>query len=204
MKSLINKVLATTTLMSVGGAIFTINPVSAANIGYDLKFFNNLGSQVGSGGFSYNPDTSTCIPDSPVDDFCEFGGFFVNTELTDFSANISGTEWQLNDRNGQFWWDEDLSTVQGLFAPGGNLSVNPQWLFGDPVFDAIFLDMIALEQTGRSWRQQLSFNNVLEGTWTAELRDTTSPGGHVIPEPLTILGAGVAIGFGAFFKRKLQ
>ena len=38
----------------------------------------------------------------------------------------------------------------------------------------------------------------------AELRSLTfTQGNHAVPEPLTILGAGVAIAFGATFKRKL-
>lgn len=36
------------------------------------------------------------------------------------------------------------------------------------------------------------------------MRNVKSNGGQTIPEPLTILGAGTAIGFGTFFKRQLN
>ncbi len=205
MKSLINKVLTTSAVISLGGGILNSNHVFAATIGYDLKFFNNSGNEVGLGEFTYDPDTSICIPEIPIDEFCEFGGLSIATELTNFSVNILGTQWKLNDRAGQLWWDEQLSTVKGAFARGGNISISNQWLFGDQVFAGTFLDMDGIEgQSGGIWRQDLNFNNFVEGTWIAELKDTTSPGGHVVPEPLTLLGAGFAIGFGAFFKSKLK
>lgn len=203
MKSLVNQVLATTAVMSLGGSIFTINPVSAASISYDLKFFDISGSQVGSGGFSYNPGTSTCIQDIPVGDSCnEMNGFLVDTELTAFSASILGTVWELTDSAGQHWWDEATSTVEGTLIHRTEIFLQDQWFFGDQFFAE---DLLSMRGTsGGSWIQVLDTTNFLDGTWTAELRDTTSPGGHVIPEPLTILGAGVAIGFGTFFKKKLK
>ncbi len=203
MKSLINKVLVTSAVIGLGGGILNSNPVFAATIGYNLRFLDNLGSQVGSGEFSYNPGTSTCIQEIPVGDSCnEMNGFFVDTELTGFSANISGTEWGLSDRSGQLWWDEATSTVEGTLSHRSGIFLQDQWFFGDQFFAENLLSMRGA--SGGTWTQVLDTTNFLSGTWTAELKNTTSPGGHVIPEPLTILGAGFAIGFGAFFKSKLK
>ena len=202
MKSLINKVLTTAVVISVGGGIFNLDSVSAATIGYDLRFFNDSGNEVGLGEFSYDPDTTTCIPEIPIDESCQFSGLLVTTELTDFSANISGTEWRLRDSAGQHWWDEATSTVKGASITRSGILLQDQWFFGDQFFAENLLAMSGT--SGGSWIQVLDTTNFLSGTWTAQLQSTTSPGGQIVPEPLTILGAGVAIGFGAFFKKKLK
>lgn len=203
MKFLTNEILATSALLSLAGGIFNINSVSAATIGYDLTFFDNLGDAIGFGEFAYNTDTTSCIQEFPVGLPCdEMNGFFVDTELTRFSANISGTQWELIDSAGQLWWDEPTSTVKQAIGGRTEIFLQDRWFFGDNFFgeDILFME----GASGGSWTKVLNTSNNLGGTWIAELRETTSPNNHVIPEPLTLLGTAVAIGFGTFFKTKLK
>lgn len=201
MKSFIKKVLATSVMISLGGGIFNINPVSAATIWYDLKFFNNSGGEVGVGEFRYNPDTSTCIQEELDGDSCnEMNGFSVTTELTGFSANILGTEWRLRDRAGQVWWDETTSTVKEALTGQSEVFPFDRWFFSNNSFNEFYMK----GSSGGTWRQQLDYSNVLRGTWIAELKEVPPSNTDIVPEPLTLLGAGVAIGFGAFFKAKLK
>ncbi|MDJ0507762.1 MAG: PEP-CTERM sorting domain-containing protein [Crocosphaera sp.] len=206
MKSYVPKVLLMTAIV-LGGVIGEINPSSAQNISYNLNFFDNSGVKIGDGGFSYDLSTSTCIQEIPFGNSCnEMNGFFVETELTDFSANILGTIWGLNDRAGQLWWHEEdenqPGTVMGAIAGRSGIFIGDQWFFGDQFFNENFLAING--ENGGGWKQVLDTNNFLAGTWTAVLDDDLSPNSHTIPEPLTVLGVATALGFGTFFKLKLK
>ncbi|MDJ0598728.1 MAG: PEP-CTERM sorting domain-containing protein [Crocosphaera sp.] len=203
MKFPIDTILPTTAVISLIGGILNINPSSAATIGYDLKFFDNLDNQVGSGEFTYDSHTSTCIQTQPFGDSCDqVNGFFVNTELVSFSANISGTEWIFDDRSGQLWWDEQSNSVRGTIASRSDILLGEQWFFGDQFFNENFLSIEG--QSGGTWTQVLNDSNFVDGIWIATAKDSVSPDDRAVPEPLTLLGAGVAIGFGTFFKIKLK
>ncbi|MGK7940771.1 MAG: PEP-CTERM sorting domain-containing protein [Crocosphaera sp.] len=199
MKFSIPKIVATTVVV-LSGVIWEITPSYAASMSYTLSFFDNSGEKIGSGWFSYDTSSSTCIQTLPFGDSCDpfelRNGFFVKTELTDFSANISGTEWTLNDRSGQLWWDDEneneLGAVREAIASRSGIFTRNQWFFGDQFFNQYFLSIRG--QSGGSWTQGLDYSDYKYGTWTAS----------VVPEPLTILGVATAIGFGTFFKLKLN
>jgi hypothetical protein len=82
-----------------------------------------------------------------------------------------------------------LGAIPYTFAPGLNLV---------PVGSGVlnFLDLTGeLSPGGYTTGIGASFEGVSKGaatSWT------------VVPEPLTILGSATALGFGAFFKRKLK
>ena len=60
-----------------------------------------------------------------------------------------------------------------------------------------------LDFTGKDLSLTLNHRYALGGNWVMA-SEVTFNGTAAVPEPLTILGAGTAIGFGAFFKRQLS
>ncbi|EAZ92496.1 PEP-CTERM sorting domain-containing protein [Crocosphaera chwakensis] len=208
MNFLVDKILATTTVISLIGGIVNINPSFAAIIGYNMKFFDNSDNQIGSGEFTYDADTITCIQTAAFGDSCDqFNGRDVKTELISFSANILGTEWRFNDRSGQLWWDENSNSVLGAIPNGPDIFVDKQWFFGNQFSNRNFLSIEGQSgENSGTWKQVLNFDvdNSLNGKWTAMLKKSSPSNHHIVPEPLTLLGTAIAIGFGTFFKIKLK
>ena len=94
-------------------------------------------------------------------------------------------------------------------TPGSSSGRDIATTFADPnnVLKAIYSEPIILmgEEgfAGDLWAQlTIDFSELSNGfVGTFQLTQDTD---RVVPEPLTILGAGTAAGFGAFFKRKLN
>jgi hypothetical protein len=174
------------TLGIFSGFHFSTLPIKAANIKHwKLHFFNDLGTQVGSGNFSYDLDTTTFIATDQGGD-----GFFVQTELISFSANVLGITWDFDDRSGQLWWEPSSKTAKGTIFGRSGIFEGDRWFFGDQFFGEEAL--VLSDSSGGEWIQITDFSTFDEGIWTAEQ----------VPEPLTIFGTAMALGFGAMFKRK--
>ncbi|MEA5510779.1 PEP-CTERM sorting domain-containing protein [Crocosphaera sp. UHCC 0190] len=210
---MINQISLTMATFALSVGILNVNPSYAAKIEYDLKFFDDSGNQLGSGGFSYDSNTTFCAPANdpsscayleyiPIETLIENGEATASEgKLISFDAKIQGHEWVYDlGEKADIWWDTEFNIprqishnkVSGLYGYLENF-----WSFGDRYGyeDGIVLYI----WSDGSWRQSLNFYPDPPqdgGTWTA----TKKP----VPEPLTFLGAGIALGFGGFFRRELS
>ena len=72
-------------------------PTQAATLTWGLNFFDNAGTSVGDGEFSYDDEALTFVQTIPI---AAPVGFEVNNALTNFSATVLGKSWSLGDRLG--------------------------------------------------------------------------------------------------------
>ena len=204
--------LATVGVASVLGAI-AIQPAQAANTKeWKINFFNDLGELVGDGGFSYDLDTESYVPYYFCGRFCdEYSGFYVETGLDSFSANLPGYNWSLGDSAGYYWWNEETQAPNNASISRYGISLrDDSWFFGDPYFAEYFLTISGTQATG-TWSHALSYDFLNEdidegeegyfggyykvyasGTWVAK----------PVPEPATIFGLIAAFGFGILLPQK--
>lgn len=220
----ISKLSQYLTLTGLGILISAI-PVTAATITFDLDFFDDGGTEVGDGQFSYDDEALTCVELSPVGDCFrepledpnDFNDvFFVENALTDFSATINGEDWDLGYIT--WWGDDESGQLPGYQAPsryGISIAEN-SWFFGDGDFGERQLSIDITQSSDiygeGSWEQNVippGGGNPFAGagTWQAT-RVGTAPepsvpaSSEAIPEPSTVFSTLVAIIFGYFTKHK--
>ena len=213
------------------GILASAIPVSAAAITFDLDFFDDNGTQVGDGEFSYDDEASTCFELSfagdcsrePSEDPNDYNDvFFVENALTDFSATINGEDW--SGAYGHWWSDDESGQISGeQSASRSDIFINDnRWFFGDSFFGEgeMIMDFTqSSDNSGEgSWLQEVvppgggdPFAG--SGTWQATRVGTVSEplsepsvsapsSSEAVPEPSTIFGALVALVFGYFSRRK--
>lgn len=181
-------------LASISLMFFT-NPAQAYNIGpYDLVFEYSSGANIGSSGtgtWSLNQEelkSVLCI---------DYGGNFdcgTGQELEPITLN--GLQY-LESFSVTF---TDLSSTPNTVSftksdlSGWSLSIDRIGNFlGDPSFYGPSLNIMYTESP-ESWLATVNFSN---GETVYEV-STNTP--YPIPEPITLLGVGTAIGFGVRFK----
>ena len=207
-------ILGTATVISL--TFFSVKP--AYSTSFSIKFLNDSGQQVGSGGFSYEDNKIICVEATSDPTACNPPGgsppnkeIFVSNSLNSFSARISGVNFR---RSSVAWWADPSRNQQAgfqyrspLIGPshptfsisyGGWLFDSGNYMFPFPIL-SIKIDSTSDTVSGT-------------GTWSAVLSGTTSLGSGTfvatntsiaVPEPLTLLGSITALGFGAAFKRRM-
>lgn len=181
-KTIFQKIAVTAASVLVGVVGMEVKPTQAATAFWDLTFFDDSGTQVGSGEFSYTPDSLLYIPTSMTDE-----GFYVNNVLESFSATIDGVDWGIDYEGAASrirWWSTSnpLGTF-GAAAPRGEPlpSAGTGWFFGDSFQGLRTLNLgsnVNVLDRGY-WQQNLNgsggeyIHN--EGTWTATLRSLDIP-----------------------------
>lgn len=134
------------TLTGLGILISTV-PVTAATITFDLDFFDDSGTQVGDGQFSYDDEeTLSCYQitnsfecdlqstDILIDEFGEIPEpTVISNALTDFSANIDGIDWDYGDAYLTWWGDDSTGQQPGQISVSrnGSFAESNYWFFGD-------------------------------------------------------------------------
>lgn len=88
-------------------------PVQASRVDWEIQFFNSDSIQVGSGDFSYDPDTTIQLIDSPpsaaiVSEVIPPEIIEVSTSFTSFNWTVDGVNWTHEQDD---WWGGNL--VQG-------------------------------------------------------------------------------------------
>jgi len=146
----------------------------ADQITWRLLFTGSGGETQGTGQFTYDPDTSVCIPNNPIG--CDppfpgsdeiLDGFFVSTLLQSISVDLGGFDWgsgTARDLAGLAWWGTDTFTPGIVF--GGRFGPDPQlgrWLFWDDEFTQFEI----LQMTGFQRKSPTGW----EGDWSAEVRN---------------------------------
>lgn len=191
------KLALTSTIVTLGLTAIEVKPSLSVNIKWNLTFYNTTNQQVGSGQFGYEQGISTFVETNPFPS----SGFPVKNALTSFSANILGEPWSLNNAPGITWWSSSSrSPGQQRYSSSPQPTiVDNSWFFGDLFLGTRQLLLASIEEVSSnvwqgSWNQSIVASNSFEnGTWTAE----------AVPEPLTILGSAMALGFGVSFKKTL-
>ena len=212
------------------GILASAIPVSAATITFDLDFFDDSGTEVGDGEFSYDDEALTCIefseagdcsrePSEDPDDYNYYNDvFYVENALTDFSATINGEDW--SEAYGYWWSDDETGQLPGeQSASRYGISINDNsWFFGDGSFGERQLSIDITQSSDTSgegnWLQNVvppGGGNPFagSGTWQATRVGTglepsvpaPSPS-EAVPESSTIFAALVAMVFGYLSKRK--
>jgi hypothetical protein len=153
---------------------------------------------VGTGTFSFDTDDLTFVEEVPVPDPEPSDGFYVNTALSSFSANVIEHHWSLGSK--AWWLDGSIKPGYQAVSRYGIYITPKTWFFGDPYFGeealVMYFNSFSENDGSGTWHAEVGFLSMEgHGTWKA----TVKP----VPEPLTILGTGAALGFGALFKRKL-
>jgi hypothetical protein len=199
-KNYISKLTLTTVSLACVCSAIAIEPSQATNIKkWQIYFFGDSGELVGEGSFSYDLDTETFIPVNFNND-----GFYAQTGIGSFSANVGNYQWSLKDSAGYYWWSPETATPKqagisryGIFLNDG------YWFFGDPYFNRYYLRMDGTQGSG-TWRELISYAFLNEdyeqeyykfassGTWTAK----------PVPEPATLFGLIAVFGFGVLFPQK--
>jgi len=208
-------ILGTFTVLSF--TIFSAKPAHSTS--FSLKFLNDSGQQVGSGGFSYQDNKIRCVEATSDPTACNPPGgspankeIFVSNALNSFSATISG----VNFRQSYIaWWADPSMNQQAGFQYRSPL-VGPAypsfsigyggWAFdsGNYMFPFPAISM-KIDPTSDTFSGK--------GTWSAVLSGTTSLGSGTfiatntaiaVPEPLTLFGSITALGFGVAFKRRIR
>lgn len=215
------------TLTGLGILISTV-PVTAATITFDLDFFDDSGTEIGDGQFSYDDEASTCFESSVVGDCSrepslnpnDFNDvFFVENALTDFSATISGEDW--SGAYGHWWSDDEIGQLSGeqISSRYGISLADNQWFFEEGDFGTEQFAMNFTQSSDTSgegnWLQNVVPSGggnpfAGAGTWQATRVGTAPepsvpvPSSEAVPEPSTVFGALIAMIFGYFFQRKFN
>lgn len=86
--------------------LYTSTSVQASRVDWEIQFFNEVGIQVGSGDFSYNPDTtdtyttySGSIYDVPPTEYSQE----VITTFTNLNLIVNSEQWFCSDPCGVWW-----------------------------------------------------------------------------------------------------
>jgi len=158
---------------------FLVTPVTAATVFYDTKFFDQTGTQVGFGEFSYDPDDSYVVsyfpPLQPPITIA------VNNPLSFFRATIQGVEIVDNSPHsffaptfsGAFWQNEKPFELGFSASPRIGISyfTSPGWSFGNLTL------------------QDGVWSGIGDGgTWKAIQRND-----EAVPEPATVVGSLVGL-----------
>ncbi|KKD36186.1 MAG: hypothetical protein WAN66_15100 [Limnoraphis robusta] len=203
-KNYISQLTLTTVSLACVCSAIAIEPSQATNIKkWQIDFFGDSGELVGEGSFSYDLDTETFVPDN----FYTDDGFYVQTGLDSFNANLPEYNWSLGDSAGYYWWNEETkSPNNATISRYGIFFSDDSWFFGDPYFAEYFLRMNGTQGSG-TWTHALSYDFFNEdfdeaeygyykvyssGTWVAK----------PIPEPATLFGLIAVFGFGILFPQK--
>lgn len=176
-------------------------PAQAATLTWGLSFFDNAGTPVGNGEFSYDDQALTFVQTIPISAPV---GFEVNNALTSFSATVLGKEWSLSDRPGVTWWQptQPKNLGQQRISRSG-IFIADTWFFGDGMLGTRqFLlqgDSQNSASWGGSWVQSIaaltpSFSS---GSWSA------SSSSAAVPEPSTVLGATL-VGVGVWLRKTMK
>jgi hypothetical protein len=188
-------ILATGAGVVLSLAFTEVNPVQAAAVTYDFKVDIKEGSLIGktyTGFFSYDDESE------PVG----FGYGSDEFYLTDFNFNFDGRQYTLNDVNCEFCYlgeNEPEATqpfwVGGVYEFGSdslNISTKSDlesgFDFGLSIFDTS--------------SPEFRYGNVSSGVGV--FRGNVTYTQRPVPEPITLLGTGLALGFGTFFKYELS
>jgi hypothetical protein len=198
------KLAFTTASIVLGLTAVPVNQAIAANLKtWNLTFYSSKGEQVGFGQFRYDLDKTTFVATEQVSGSSQTppDGFYVRNALESFTATIMQQQWNLSEPGYTTWWaDGSRAPGQQRLARGSKPFIaENSWFFGDPYLGMRQLNLNNMEFVSDKvwqgeWIQSIaSQNGSNEGRWIAV----------GAPEPLTILGASTAIGFGIFFRRKI-
>lgn len=209
------KLAVITATAALSFTVIDAKPVKAELVWWDMEFFDNTGGQVGSGEFSYDLDTTTFIvtlpyPVDPLNDpLCQGNldscGFYVDTALESFSANILGVQF---GKQLTAWWNSNTVPPMGhLYGGRAGRGVGSGWFFGDDLGNkqfSISRNGITSSTGNGSWLlagSEIPQPGFYSGNWTATLRNSTS-----VPEPTVTLSLfGFAIlGLASLKKHKQQ
>lgn len=204
----------------LAGTVFSIAVCKPANA--TTFFFQGLS---GSGSTIYDPNTNTNISlvgasisgsvsyDSNASISVNEGtaGYYNQSPAIEISFTVNSNQYQtLGSNNGySYVYVRNFSDRYLLEVRGNNLD-NSQTAYS-------FFDFLDTNGDGLAsitpTLPMLNFNNFENNTFYYSLRDNSlgnnlitvvvSNATVAVPEPLTILGVGTALGFGAAFKRKL-
>ena len=138
-------------VLGIGVWLNAIAPASAATINFEIGFFDDSNTQVGSGTLSYDNDSPlTCSPirgfvscyteeqldnlsPSEEEDLIIYGTEIFNNPITNFDVDIYGVNWT-NDLNR--WWSDEASGQAPGYASNSRSSgriVSDSSLFGELV-----------------------------------------------------------------------
>lgn len=195
-------------VISLGSGCIAANPAQATSLDWGISFFDNAGTTVGTGTFSYDPDITTFVQTSPdlPDSTLPAQGFNVNTALESFAATILGQPWHLPSA-GITWLDASEGLRQQRFYRSPLPFIADYWFFGDLYRGTRQLTLDGqkspADQWSGSWSQSIvevgSSNDVSgSGSWIAALQ----PQAEGVPEPTTVLGS-VVFGLGCLLRKKL-
>jgi hypothetical protein len=188
------------------GGISTL-PASAVSLNWSITFLDGTGNQVGSGSFSYDPNTLDAVALYPyANDYKNvtptttpegYPGFLVpgidqpfdliaheltNTLLEDLQVSIQGTNWGV----GASWLTPEGVTI-GRFISRYGFSFSDNWSSGYSFLNNYF--SMRGKKVGDlldgSW-DILSSTSSSRGLWIATLQ-TPQP----VPEPGVMVGMGV-------------
>lgn len=188
MKRLIVQSLLIASSLGLAETTLKIQSAQAVNIKeWNLQFLNASGEQIGSGNFSYDADKTLSV-NSPYN-----GQLTINNVLETFSANFEdGNQFNLYDRPyyiGERWYEPESKSASSFF----NFRITDSWYF---VRESDFSNTRVLQLESSSTWSTISNSSIIDsGTWKIS---------SAVPEPLTVLGVGTALGFGILFKQALQ
>jgi hypothetical protein len=203
-------VLGAVTVISL--AFFNVKP--AYSTSFSLKFLDNSGQQVGSGGFSYEDNKIRCVElnlagcNPPGGLSSDDKEIFVSNPLNSFSATISGVRFS---QSHLAWWVDPSRNQQAGFqvvSPGAYPSFYigyGGWFFDSGNYGFPYpVISLKIDSTSDTFAGT--------GTWSATFSSNGSSGSGTfiatntaiaVPEPLTLLGGITALGFGVAFKRRI-
>lgn len=176
-KTIFQKIAVTAASVLVGVAGMEVKPIQATTAFWDLQFFDDSGTQVGSGEFSYNTDTLTFIPTSYLAD----SGFYVSTGLESFSANIDGVEWDDSFSYSKWWTPSDpVGTFGNYYSRDGEPRISASWFSSEDSFQRTRTLVLDDDISGnRRWSQTVLDDpqGYIEGSgnWTAILSRVDMP-----------------------------
>ncbi len=205
-------ILGTVTVISL--TIFGVKPAHSTS--FSLKFLNDSGQQVGSGGFSYEDNQIICVEATSDPTACNPPGgspsnkeIFISNTLNSFSATILGEDFR---QSFIAWWADPSRNQQAGYQhraftipyPTISISYGEWWFDSGILFFPYPLISIKINPTSDTFSGT--------GTWSAYAGAGLLDSGTFIatntsiavPEPLTLLGSMTAVGFGVAFKRKIR
>lgn len=156
--------------------VFILSPAEAAT--FQLKFFDDNDSVVGTGKFSFDRKKVICVEASDVgncnnpDPSGDNDVVFKKNPITAFSATVQGEAWGF-DSFFPFWWSAQgqRAGTQGIDRSGIDI-IDDVWAFGDPFSGERQLALIideATDSSGRGSWLQVVVDSQLEGggSWSA-------------------------------------
>ncbi|MFM7441531.1 MAG: PEP-CTERM sorting domain-containing protein [Snowella sp.] len=207
-------ILGAVTVISL--TFFSVKP--AYSTSFSLKFLNDSGQQVGSGGFSYEDNKIRCVEATSDPAACNPPGgsppnkeIFISNTLNSFSVTILGQDFR---RSFPAWWADPSRNQQAGYQlrafsipyPTISIGYGEWWFDSGILFFPFPLISMKIDPTSDTvsgtgtWSAYAGSSGGLLGSGTFIATNTAI----AVPEPLTLLGGMTALGFGVAFKRKIR